>query len=146
MKKITNNSTYISKEAIDAMLGGAPVQGKRSLEPLKSFSKENNLPINLLENAEVLDNKAEIHLEEGDLWLGLEGETIFIVGGELIEPYFSKSKDGVENKNEIRATEIKDGEKVTLKPGDWLWIPPGEPHRHFCAGVSRLAIIKVPKR
>jgi mannose-6-phosphate isomerase-like protein (cupin superfamily) len=128
------------------MLQLAPAKGKRNLEPLKSFAAEHKLPFNLLEDAEVLDNKAEVHMEEGDLWLGLEGETTFIVGGELVEPIFSKRADGSENKNEIRAAQIKGGEKVILRPGDWIWIPPGEPHQHFCEKVSRLAIIKIPKR
>ena len=146
MKKITNKSIHISKSAIEEMLKAAPVKGKRNLEPLKSFAAEHGLPLNLLEDAEVLDNKAEVHLAEGDLWLGLEGETTFIVGGEMMEPYFSRGKDGAENEREIRAVEIKGGETIVLKPGDWLWIPAGEPHRHFCDKVSRLAIIKIPKK
>ncbi len=144
-EKNMSKSFHITKQKIDETLASAPAKGKKLLEPLKSIAAENKLPINLLENAEVLDNKAEVHMEEGDLWLGLEGETTFIVGGELIDPFFSKGKDGVENKNELRAADIKNGEKIILKPGDWLWIPAGEPHRHFCAEVSRLAIIKIPR-
>jgi quercetin dioxygenase-like cupin family protein len=90
-------------------------------------------------------NDAEVHVKEADLWYVLEGEVTFIHSGEMVQPWFGKNKDGSENKNEIKAKEIKGGEKVTLREGDWFWIPAGVPHIHKTDGVCRMAIIKIPK-
>ena len=135
---------YVSAGEIKETLGSEPTQGKRLLEPLKSFAKERGLPFNILEDKEVT-NEAEIHMHEGDLWHCLGGEVVFIYGGEMVEPWFKKNADGSEDKREVKANEIKGGERTVLKSGDWLWIPAGEPHQHMCKGVARLAIIKIPK-
>jgi len=142
--KTLNNSTHISKEDIDETLKSPSEQGKRALDPLKSFRGERALPFNILEDNKVV-NDAEVHHHEGDLWLCLEGEVDFICGGEMVDPWFEKNADGSDNTNEVKAKEIKGGTETTLKPGDWLWIPPGEPHQHKCEGIARLVITKVPK-
>ena len=98
--------------------------------------KDSSLPFKIHEDIQVM-NKAEIHKKAGDLWLCLEGEPTFIVGGELIDPW---EKD----ENELRAENIKDGDEFVLKAGDWLWIPPNCPHQHGCKDTARLVIIKVP--
>ena len=139
-----NKCVLLRKGNIDETLASEPIQGKRLLEPLKTFAAQNKLPLNILEDKEV-SNDAEIHMHEADLWQCLEGEVTFIYGGEMVDPWFGKNPDGTENKNEIKAKEIKGGTTSTLKPGDWLYIPAGEPHRHFCEGVARLVIIKIPK-
>lgn len=137
-------SVLVRKGDIEKTLANEPTQGKRLLEPLKSFAAEHKLPMNILEDKEI-SNDAEVHLHEGDLWHCLEGEVIFIYGGEMIDPWFGKKADGSENKNEIKAKEIKNGTTSVLKPGDWLWIPAGEPHQHVCKGTARLIIVKIPK-
>jgi mannose-6-phosphate isomerase-like protein (cupin superfamily) len=134
----------VRKEEIDKTLATEPTAGKKLLEPLKSFAAANKLPLNILEDKEVLNNEAEIHKHEGDLWLCLEGEVKFIYGGELVEPWVKKNPDGTENPNEIKAKQIKNGTEAVLKPGDWLWIPAGQPHQHICPKTSRLYIIKIP--
>ena len=126
------------KEEVDKVLAMAPEIGKRML-----FKSSDN-PVGILEDKDVV-NDAEVHKTEGDLWLCLEGEVTFICGGELVDPWFSKDKDGKDKLNELKAKEIKGGTEMTLKPGDWLWIPAGEPHQHKCSGLSRLVIIKIPK-
>lgn len=135
----------IRKEDIAKTLATAPVQGKKLLEPLKSLAAASKMPLNILEDSEVLNNGAEVHTHEADLWLCLEGEAKFIYDGELVEPWFKKNVDGSEDKREVRAKEIRGGTESVLKPGDWLWIPAGQPHQHQCAGTVRLAIIKIPK-
>ena len=135
----------VRKDIIDKTLANAPVAGKHLLEPLKSFAAANKFPVNILEDKEIA-NEAEIHKHEGDLWYCLEGEVEFIYGGELVEPWVKKNADGSEDPREIKAKEIKDGEREILKPGDWLWIPAGAPHQHKkLDGYARLAIIKIPK-
>ena len=134
----------VRKEEIDKTLANPGAPGKHLLEPLKSFAAANKLPFNILEDKEV-SNEAEVHREEGDLWHCLEGEVEFIYGGELVEPRPKKNPDGSIDKREWKAKEIRSGTKVILKPGDWLWIPAGEPHQHNKPeGHARLVIIKIP--
>lgn len=135
---------YIPKNEINKALASIPVKGKKLLEPIKAFSTQTKMPFNILEDHQVLDNEAEVHMHEGDLWQCLEGEVNFIYGGEMVNPWQKKNADGSLDPRELKAKEIKNGTEVVLKPGDWLWIPPGEPHQHNCAGTARLAIIKIP--
>lgn len=146
MQKHSSGCVYLSKEEVAGVLAQAPVQGKKLMEPLKTLAIEKKLPINLLEDHEVSDNKAEVHTLEHDLWLCLEGEGRFIYGGEMHEPFFSKGKDGTEKKHEIRAYKIIGGAEVAMKPGDWLWVPAGVPHWHGAIKTARYAIIKIPAK
>lgn len=129
-------AVVVRNEEIAKVLSAASLKGKRLLEPLKSFSAENKFPLNILEDKEI-SNDAEVHKNEGDLWHCLEGEVIFIHGGELIDPVSI-------NENELTAKEISGGEEIIIKKGDWFWIPPGVPHKHSASGTARLIIIKIP--
>jgi len=126
----------IKKELIEETLKTEAKQGKGLVEPLKSFAIEHKLPFKILEDKEVI-NEAEVHKTEGDLWHCLEGEVKFIYGGELVEPKFV-------NEKELKAGEIRGGKEILLGPGDWFWIPAGQPHQHSCSGTARLIIIKIP--
>ena len=139
-----NKIAFIQSSVIAETLAQAPVQGKRLLEPLKRLAVELGAPINILEDHQALTNEAEVHTREGDLWHCLEGEVEFQVGGEMVEPWFKKLADGSENRREIKAKKIAGAERHVLKPGDWLWIPPGVPHTHRASGTARLYIIKIP--
>lgn len=139
-------AVLISKKYIDDVLKTPPQKGKWHVEPFKSFALENNLPFKILEDSEVLDNKAEAHKDEGDLWFCLEGEVKFTYGGEMMDPRPYKDKDGKVNEKELQANGIVGGTEVMLNPGDWLWIPAGEPHQHSCEGTARLIIIKIPTK
>ncbi len=137
-------AVHIIKAQIDETLAAAPLQGKHLVEPLKSIAAQTGFPLKVLEDVAVV-NEAEIHKTEGDLWQCVEGEVEFICGGELVDPRFVKRADGSDNTDELKAAEIRGGVKTILRPGDWLWIPPGEPHVHSCAGVARLLIVKIPR-
>jgi len=128
---------------IDEMLALAPRQGKRLLEPLKDISSKEKLPFNLLEETNV-SNDAEVHTHEADLWYCLSGEVTFICGGELVHGIPRKLKDGTIDEREWKAKEIRGGEAIILKAGDWLHIPAGVPHQHRAVGTAKLIIIKVP--
>jgi mannose-6-phosphate isomerase-like protein (cupin superfamily) len=134
----------IKKEKINKTLDNVPIQGKNLLEPFKTFAIENGLPFKILEDTNI-ENEAEVHVKEGDLWFCLEGEAEFVCGGELSEKKFRQKENGEDNLDELYADDINGGEKFTLSSGDWLWIPPGEPHKHSAKGTSRLIVIKVPK-
>ncbi|MBI1999164.1 MAG: cupin domain-containing protein [Parcubacteria group bacterium] len=138
-------SVLVQKSLIEETLDTAATDGKKLLEPLKSFAAERGLPLNILEDKDV-SNDAEVHMHEADMWHCLEGEVTFICGGEMVDPWFGKNKDGSENRNEIKAKEIRGGTTSVLKPGDWLFIPAGEPHRHICKGTARLVVIKIPDK
>ncbi len=135
--------TLLGKGSMDAVLAQESVDGKRELEPLKSFAKAEKLPINILEDTNVV-SEIEIHTHMGDVWHCLSGEVTFTLGGEPVDPKVKVNKDGTLNEREIRAERVTGGEEIVLTPGDWLWIPPGVPHAHRCEGTSRLIIIKVP--
>ncbi|MFH1575609.1 MAG: NAD(P)-dependent oxidoreductase [Candidatus Nealsonbacteria bacterium] len=135
LKKYTAYSV-ISKKLIDESLASKPIQGTKQLEPLKSLIGKKRLPIILVEDKEVV-NDAEIHKETGDFFDCLEGEAVFICGGELVSPWTL-------NENELRSKTIKGGEQILLKPGDSLWIPAGCAHQHSCRGVARLRVVKIP--
>lgn len=137
-------SVVIKKEDIEKTLDSSSIQGKRLLEPLKTFSKEYGVPLNVLEDNNVV-NEAEVHKHEADLWCCLEGSVTFIYGGEMVNSWVKKNVDGSLDEREIKAKEITGGTEVLLKPGDWLYIPAGEPHMHKTEGVARLVIIKIPK-
>ena len=64
----------------------------------------------------------------------------------MVNPWAKKLSDGGVDDREIKSNDIESGEEVILHPGDWLWIPEGQPHLHKTAGIARLAIIKVPAK
>ena len=135
--------SVIKKEMIDEMLTLSSEQGKRLLEPLKTFSSKEGLPINVLEDTNV-SNDAEVHRHEADLWLCLSGEVTFICGGELVQGTPRTLKDGTVDEREWKAKEIKGGKETVLKAGDWLHISAGVPHQHRATGTAKLVIIKIP--
>ena len=135
------DTVFIGKEYIEQVLACQPTPGKHQLEPLKTFAAEKKLPCGILEDSALLENEAEVHARVGDLWYCLQGEVEFICGGELTDSWVREGSGG----NEIAGKGIKNGTTHVLKAGDWLWIPPGEPHTHTTPGTARLMIIKVPQ-
>jgi len=136
---------FVPSSLIVETLKSKPSPGKRLLEPLKTSAAEHGLPLNVLEDTEV-SNGAEVHRHEGDLWHCLEGEVTFVYGGAMVEPWVKKLPDGGTDDREIKAKEIRGGTEVVLKPGDWLWIPAGQPHLHRTDKTARLMIIKIPAK
>ena len=130
--------TVLRKGNIDEALKNDPIAGKRLLEPLKSFSQRTGFPVKVLEDSQVAESDAEVHFKEDDLWLCLEGNVKFVYGGELINPY------PVTDEAQLLAKGISNGKEVVLSPGDWLWIPAGQPHIHTCDKTARMVIIKIP--
>lgn len=141
-----NSYQHLPKSIVDESLAQPVLQGKRQLEPLLSFAKNKGIPLQIVEDHKVMDNKAEVHRTEADLWLCLEGKVQFVCGGTLNNPYIRKHADGTEDEQELRAASIHNGERITMCAGDWLWIPAGVPHQHFTEGTARLAVIKIPQK
>ncbi len=146
MNNTNNQCALINKELIEKALlqeySSSPV--KKLIEPIKAFSAENKIPFNILEDVNI-NNDAEIHKHEADIWYCLDGEVTFVYGGELVDPWVKKNADGTVDDREWKGKTIKNGTEVILKPGDWLWIPAGQPHQHMTNTRARLVIIKIPK-
>lgn len=144
MLKNNAKTILVSSDIIKKTLHSSKTPGKKLLNPLFTFSSKNNLPLNILESKGVLENDAEAHEYEGDLWHCLEGTIEFVCGGELVKPVLAKDANGKNITGELKSKVIRRGKKFILKRGDWLWIPPGEPHKHITKTAARLFIIKIP--
>ena len=94
------------------------------------------LPIRVVRHCAVAGSVAELHLHEDDLWLCIEGEASFVLGGKLINP---RTEDGLT----YLADSILEGEVVTMRAGDWLHIPAGQPHQPVTSMSADLIIIKL---
>lgn len=138
-----NECVVIKKSQVSETLLSTPTPGKKLLNPLKQFSADKKVPVNVLEDNAVV-NDAEVHKHEADLWLCLEGEVTFVYGGEMVDQWVKQNPDGTTDDREWKAKEIRGGTEVVLREGDWLWIPAGQPHQHKTAGIARLIIIKIP--
>ena len=143
MESKPDQFVYISRVDIGGVLLISPVVGKRMVPPFDNFNK---CPFGIVEDHEFSIGAPEVHIHEDDLWVGLDGEAEFILGGELIEPTFGKLKDGSEDPREIKGKDIVGGNKIVVRPGDILWIHAGIPHMHTASGTARLLIYKSPKR
>ncbi|MEO5927977.1 MAG: hypothetical protein ABIO72_04625 [Patescibacteria group bacterium] len=137
-------SAVVRHTDIDATLASDSVVGKRLLEPMKAIAAANNLPFKIIEDHQVPVSECEVHILEGDLWCCLEGSVRFVTGGTLVDPKHRPNADGTPNPNELVAETIEGGSETILEKGDWLWIPPGQPHLHTCEGTARLLIVKIP--
>lgn len=146
MKNDFSKCALVRKKMIEKTLASPPVPGKRLLDPLASFAVANHFPLNILEDSEVKENDAETHMQTGDLWHCLEGKVTFVYGGKLVDSWIPKKTDGTSDSQELKGKKIRNGTRAILKPGDWLWIPPGQPHQHICAKTARLLIIKIPAK
>lgn len=136
MEDTNKKCILVRKEEINKTLSNEPKEGKRQLEPLASLAGI-GLPFQVIEIVRST-GEAEIHMGTGDLFQCLEGEVTFIYGGQLLNSW--EKAEG-----ELRAKEIQNGTKVVLKPGDWFWIPAGQPHQNSCSGITRLLVVKIPQ-
>ncbi len=139
-----NTVVHITKKQVEETLAVTSTPGKKSLEPFRTFAKENNLPIKIIENHQTENNEAEVHMREADLWFCLEGEVTFRCGGELIEPRHVKQSNGNDDPNELKAKLMHGGTEHVLRQGEWLWVSAGVPHQDSSSGTARLILIKVP--
>ena len=121
---------FIPSDVTKQTLATSAMQGKHLLEPFKSAAAGS--AINILEDHELTDNQTEVHRHEADLWICLEGEVDFVVGGELVEPWAKKLPDGSEDTRELKANVdgIRGGTAHTLTAGDILFFPSGQPPPH----------------
>lgn len=143
-----NRALYIPKRVIDEALVSIPAQGKHHVASFTKFAEKHGLPegaMRILEDHAVDNHIFEVHAHEADLWFCFEGRVTFICGGELVNPDLKKRDDGAIDERERRSENVAgETNEIILSEGDWLYIPPGVPHRHRSGGTARLAIIKIP--
>jgi mannose-6-phosphate isomerase-like protein (cupin superfamily) len=80
---------------------------------------------------------AEVHDQEDDLFIVLDGEAIFHLGGELLNSYeYSPgNRAGTDTQGHVRAYRVG--------PGDLVYIPRGTVHRITCAdGFVEVIVVK----
>ncbi len=138
----------VSRETLSPSLE-ALKEGKYQPDPLKSQADALGAPVSILVEKNVADgdNAVEIHRHEGDLWIGIDGEVHFEVGGTPTEVFVRRREDGSTNELELRANGIQGGTTYTVGAGDILFIPAGQPHRHWTGRqAGRLWIIKIPAK
>jgi len=130
---------YISKETLEQTLlslwKDSPATG--------TYQKEHTLgtQLKILARKQIIDTKAEIHDQEGDLWFCLEGSATFVLGGTLKNP-----TTFVATTNTTLASGIEGGKTILLHKGDWLYIPPKQAHQHTEPIEATLLIIKIPSK
>ena len=137
-------SFLLTKEDVAKMLAQQPVAGKKMLDPLKGIAEKQHLAFNIIELTEHTNN-VEVHNYLNDLWFCLEGEVTFLCGGTMQELHTRVRSDGTLDDNEMRAKGLEHAKEIVIRPGDWLWVPAGEPHQHITKHTARLMIIKIPQ-
>lgn len=65
--------------------------------------------------------EAEVHLSDTDIFYVLEGQAMFVTGGEIVEPRNISA-------TEIRGRQLSGGEERRIGKGDVITIPRGVPH------------------
>src|SRR3989344_5341480 len=86
------------------------------------------------------NSRCELHRWRGEIWLELEGELMFEVGGEMIDPYFKR-----EDQKDVLSKDVRGGIRFVLRPGDQLYVPEGVPHMHHTKenAAARVLFTKV---
>src|SRR6476646_9848126 len=80
------------------------------------------------------DGQAEIHADWNDNLFVQEGEANFVTGGTQVDA--KETAPG-----EKRGTSIKGGNTLTIKAGDYCFVPTGTPHQMKVAPGQRIRFI-----
>jgi len=85
------------------------------------------------------DGQAEVHADWNDNLFVQEGEATFVTGGTAVDAKVTAP-------GEQRGTAIKDGATMTMKPGDYFFVPAGTPHQMKVAAGQRIRFIAFKTR
>jgi|SRR5581483_6388813 len=80
------------------------------------------------------DGQAEIHADWSDHIFVQEGEAKFVTGGTAVDA-------AVTAPGEQRGTSITGGATMTMKPGDYFFVPAGTPHQMLVAPGQHIKFI-----
>lgn len=128
----------VMNAVMEVLLDSEVRQGSRVVEGSQALFEE-GFPVRIVQNHQITNRPAEVHLAEDDLWLCIQGRVIFKFGGRLSGPKTLSPRGTT-----ISAPDIIDGEEITMTTGDWFLIPAGQPHQHITPDLAYLVIIKIP--
>lgn len=80
------------------------------------------------------DGQAEIHADWNDNLFVQEGEASFVTSGTAVDAKVTAP-------GEQRGSAIKGGATMTMKPGDYFFVPAGTPHQMKVAPGQRIRFI-----
>ena len=80
------------------------------------------------------DGQAEIHADWNDNLFVQEGEASFVTGGTAVDAKVTAP-------GEQRGTAIKGGNTMTMKAGDYFFVPAGTPHQMKVGAGQRIRFI-----
>jgi len=80
------------------------------------------------------DGQAEIHADWNDNLFVQEGEASFVTGGTAVDAKVTAP-------GEQRGTAIKGGASMTMRAGDYFFVPAGTPHQMKVAPGQRIRFI-----
>ena len=80
------------------------------------------------------DGQAEIHADWNDNLFVQEGEASFVTGGTAVDAKVTAP-------GEQRGTSIKGGNTMTMKAGDYFFVPAGTPHQMKVGAGQRIRFI-----
>ena len=121
--------------------------GSISLEPFRSLARSAGVPLSIMvdKNTSKESSVVEMHRTKADAWICIEGTIHFEIGGIMQNSKIHTDRNGVPNNEEIRAASLSGGTVFTLTKNEILYIPEGQPHRHWTdAGSARLWVVKIP--
>jgi mannose-6-phosphate isomerase-like protein (cupin superfamily) len=128
----------VRKEEWERMKYAEVKKGHRVVEESEALYQK-GFPVRMVQDNEVTNRKAEVHLNEDDLWRCVSGQVTVIIGGKLSDP---ATKDGLT----FTSPTIEGGKELTLRFGDWLLVPAGQPHQFIVPEFANLEIIKLPAK
>ena len=80
------------------------------------------------------DGQAEIHADWNDNLFVQEGQATFVTGGTAVDAKVTAP-------GEQRGTSIKGGATMTMRAGDYFFVPAGTPHQMKLAAGQRIRFI-----
>ena len=80
------------------------------------------------------DGQAEVHADWADHIFVQDGEARLVTGGTAVGAATTAP-------GEQRGTSIKGGATMTMKPGDYFFVPPGTPHQMLVAPGQHIRFI-----
>lgn len=106
--KATSTVTYIPADQVKAAFAKGAVLVNNGSYQIHASRREE-------------PGQVEVHVKDTDVIYMLEGTTIFVTGGSVIDGKATAS-------DEIRGSNVAGGETRTLTPGDVVIVPKGTPH------------------
>ena len=136
-KTIQAEERVFSAAQIGTLLRAQKRTGSAALSALLAHDESHGLVITPLRIENRTSLEAEVHDKEDDLFIVIDGEAIFHLGGELLNAYVYSpgNRAGTGTEGVIRAYRVG--------PGDMVYVPRGTTHRITCVdGYIEVVVVK----